>query len=153
MGDPVDITGHPLAGAFRIDAEGAWFHNGERITHERTWKLFSSMLDVDENDRVFLSEGKVRIDVEVDDAPLVVTALRLTEDGLRLRFHDDTHDVIDPGTIHFKGPVPYCLARKGLEARFSTAAYVQLCDFVEETEKGFLLVVNGERFVLPPQGT
>ena len=57
------------------------------------------------------------------------------------------------GTLHFKGRVPYCLARRGLEARLSTAAYVQLCDFVEETGEGFTLVVNGERFVLPPQGT
>ncbi len=152
MGEPVDISGHPLAGTFRIDAEGAWFHDGERITHERSWKLFSALLDVDENGRVFLSDGKVRIDVNTDDAPLVVTALRLTKDGLRLRFHDDTHFVIDPGTIRFKGRVPYCLARKGLEARFSTAAYVQLCDFVEGSLKEFTLVVNGESFVLPPQG-
>ncbi|MCZ7586689.1 MAG: DUF1285 domain-containing protein [Deltaproteobacteria bacterium] len=151
MTRPVDVTGHPLAGNFRIDKNGVWFHDDEEVTHERTWKYLSGSLNVDDGGQVYLTDGKVRIDVEVEDAPLVVTALRATPDGVRLRLHDDTYANLDPATIAFKANTPYCAARNGLTAKFSTAAYMQLAEYIEEDGDAYTLVLGGKRYPLPIQ--
>lgn len=142
---------HPLAGRFVVDADGAWLHNDVEITHERTWKFFSSALRLNDEGHYVLAAGKESVYVEVVDAPLVVTAIRRTDEGVRMRFHDDTHHVLAPSTLRFRGNVPYCEGRDGLPARFSHAAYVQLSEFCEETPQGFVLDTGVERVTLPPQ--
>lgn len=151
MAEPVNVTDHPLTGKFTIEPDGRWTHNGEVVTHERTWKYFSGSLRTDENGVIYITDGKVRVDIEVKDAPLVVTATRLTDQGLLLRFHDDTHGLLDPGTLRFKGNIPYCRVRDSLPAKFNTAAYIQLAEHIEERPDGFHLVLNGQSHRLPKQ--
>ncbi|MCB1152464.1 MAG: DUF1285 domain-containing protein [Deltaproteobacteria bacterium] len=146
------MANHPLAGNFFVNRHGDWFHNDEKITHERTWKLFSQLLRrEDDGTHVVHSDG-VRLEIEVEDAPLIVTALRVEPEGMRLRLHDDTYVMLDPNSLVFKGNVPYCDARNGVRARFSTSAYHELAECIEEDgEGGFELVYNDARFKLPPQ--
>ncbi len=141
----------PIAGRFVVLPDGSWRHNDEEITHERTWKLFSTALRRDDDGHYVLAIGRERVFVEVMDAPLVVTALRVEDGRVRLRFHDDTYHTLDPRTIRFRGNVPYCEGRDGLPARFSIAAYHQLAEHIHETESGFELRLGGESFALPPQ--
>ncbi|MCL4235318.1 MAG: DUF1285 domain-containing protein [Deltaproteobacteria bacterium] len=141
----------PLAGRFVIEPDGAWHHNDEEITHERTWKLFSTALRRLADGRYVLAIGNERVYVEVMDAPLVVTALRVEDSRVRLRFHDDTYHVLDPRTIRFLGNVPYCDGRDGLPAKFSIAAYHQLAEHIHETDAGFELRLGDAAFALPPQ--
>ncbi|MBZ0273861.1 DUF1285 domain-containing protein [bacterium] len=151
-GPLIDVSEHPLAGNFHILSDGTWQHDGEEITHERTWRYLSRHLSTDDDGRVFLTDGKIRVDVVVDDAPLLVTALRPAGDHLRLRLHDDTHDVLDPSTLRMRAGKPYCEIRFGLTARFSNAAWMQLTEYVREEKGRWVLAVGASRNVLPLDG-
>jgi hypothetical protein len=133
-----------------IDAEGQWRHEGQRITHERTLKLFYSVLDIDEQGRYFVQAGPEKAFVRVEDAPYVVTALRMTDEGLRLRLSDESHEILDPATLRFSDEnVPYCKVRnQRMEAKFTRTAYYELAEFIEEKGDGFVLKVGDERFDL-----
>jgi len=146
MSDLIDVTDNPLAGKFVIESDGRWFHDGEEITHVRTWQYFSRTIKCDPDGTVYLTDGKVRINIEVKDAPLLVTAIRIEPAGVRLRLHDETYVTLDPATIRFLGGAPYCTAREGLAAKFTTTAWMQLSDLIEESPDGFVLVLNGKKY-------
>ncbi len=141
----------PIAGRFVVEPDGVWRHNDEQITHERTWKLFSTALRRLPDGRYVLAIGNERVFVDVKDAPLVVTALRIESGAVRLRFHDDTYHMLDPRTIRFRGNVPYCDGRDDLPAKFSIAAYHQLAEHIHETDAGFELRIGRDVYALPPQ--
>ncbi len=146
---PVEnVTNHPLAGKFSVDAEGVWRHDGVRITHERTWKYFSSLLACDEKGVCHINDGLVRVDVRVADAALIVMAIRATDEGIRLFYHDDTNELFKPESLELKNGVPYCDARNCLKARFSRSAWLQLADHIVEDGDGYALVVLGKKYRL-----
>ena len=133
-----------------IDSEGNWRHEGVRITHERTWRLFYSVLDLDEEGRFFISVGKELAFVLVEDAPFIVTALRITEQGVQLRLNDDSYQIMNPETLRFSDKnIPYCKIRDGkMEARFSRTAYYELAEHIHEENGHFVLRINQEKYVL-----
>lgn len=140
----------PHVSDLSIDADGNWRHEGVVITHERTWKLFSSVLKCDDQGRYILQIGPERAFVKVHDAPFVVQTLRLTDQGLRLRLKDETTEILDPASLRITPDnVPYCRVRDGsMEAKFSRTAYYELAEFVHEGSEGFYLEVNGQRYAL-----
>ena len=147
--DPSNIDINQLQ--LSIDAEGNWRHEGVRITHERTWRLFYSVLNIDDQGRYFISVGKEKAFVHVEGTPFIVTALRITEQGIRLRLNDDSHQVLNPETLRFsKENVPYCKIREGkMEARFSRTAYYELAEHIREENGRFVLEFNEEKYLLP----
>ncbi len=146
MTEAPNVTGHPLAGIFSVDADGVWRHDGVRITHERTWKYFSSLLACDETGVPFISDGLVRMDVRVEDSALIVMAIRMTDEGIRIFFHDDTNELLKPETLFFKGDTPYCHVRNELSARFSRSAWFQLAEHIARQGEGYALTVMGKRY-------
>ncbi len=146
MTQPPNVTNHPLAGKFSVDADGVWHHDDVRISHERTWKYFSSLLACDEAGVCHISDGLVRVDVQVADAPLIVLALRVTDEGIRLFYHDDTNELLEPESLFFKGDAPYCAARNCLTARFSRSAWFQLAENIVEENENYALVVLGKKY-------
>ena len=127
-----------------IDKEGNWRHEGVKVTHQKTVNLFFSVLDRDDQGRYFIEVGKERAFVRVDDVPFVVTALRLTDDGIRLTFQDGTHELLLPEALRFtKENIPYCKIRQGkMGAKFSRTAYYELAEYIVEQGKGFALKIN-----------
>jgi hypothetical protein len=145
-----NVTDHPLAGIFSVDADGVWHHDDVRITHERTWKYFSSLLACDEAGVPHISDGLVRVDVRVADAALIVMAIRMTDEGIRLFFHDDTNELLKPETLFFKGDTPYCRVRNELSARFSRSAWFQLAEHIVRQRDGYSLIVMEKKYPIRP---
>ena len=129
------------AQALSVDRDGVWRHEGIEITHERTWKMFSRTLDRDDQGKYFLRIGHEFAYVQVEDAPLIVDALRLVDGVVRLTLKDETHEELDPDTLYLTAEnVPYCTVRDGkMPAKFSRTAYYELAEFIREEGDGFVL--------------
>jgi hypothetical protein len=131
----------------RIDRQGDWFDGDAPVTHHGVLANLRSNLRRD-GDGYFI-QTRVRIPVEVEDVPWLVTRLERRADELWAILNDDSQEPIDPGTVRL-GPdnAPYCAVKGGhFEARFARAAAFQLlslADYDERTGRGTLRVGRGE---------
>lgn len=146
-GAPLDPA---LAGAFRIDRDGAWCHEGVEVTHPGVLQNLYANLRT-EGGRHHLQVGPFRIPVQVDDTPFVVLrAGAVAEpDAILLHLSDGTRERLDEGTL-FVDPrgVPYCRVKGGqFRARLSVAAWLQLAGRIEADPAGGppVLVVGTRR--------
>ena len=132
-----------------IDKEGNWRHEGVRITHEKTISLFFSALDREENGRYFIQVGNEKAYVNIDDAPFVATSLRMTKEGIRLTFQDNSREILDPETLWFTSEnIPYCKIRnRKMTAKLSRTAYYELAEYISEDGDGFVLTIKGKKFI------
>jgi len=154
-GGMLDDSG--LSGAFRIDREGIWHHEGIEVTHPGVLRNLYANLRADAGG-YYLQAGPLRVPVEVDDAPFVVVRaetipgtdvieLHLT-DGSRERLRADTL-TMDPRDV------PHCRVKDGrFPARLSVAAWLQLAERVEPDPASGdpSLLYQGRRFVLRRAG-
>ena len=128
----------------RIDKDGRWFHNDEEITHPGVYKYLNSLLDVDDKG-YFISDGKVKFYVQVEDTPFIVKSLINKDNKVFLVLNDDYEELLDPETLEIKDEVFYVKVKnKKFPARFSRKAQNQLYGFVSETEDGFVIKVNNK---------
>ena len=135
----------------RIDREGAWFHEGEEVTHEGMLAGLRSALSRDERGH-FLELGPARVPVEVEDAPFVVLRAEPDGDRLALTLNDLTREALAPDTLRFGADgAPHCRVKNGrFEARWSRAATYQLLQHVECDESGRAgLLMGARRHPLP----
>jgi hypothetical protein len=125
----------------RIDVDGDWFDDDVTITHAGILANLRSLLKRDAEG--YFIQTRVRIPVEVEDVPLVVTRIERLGETLHAFLSDGTEADVDPATLRV-GPddVPYCAVRDGaFEARLSRAAAFQLlalADYDEGTGRGAL---------------
>jgi hypothetical protein len=125
----------------RIDVDGDWFDDDVAITHAGILANLRSLLKRDAEG--YFIQTRVRIPVEVEDVPLVVTRIERLGETLHAFLSDGTEADVDPATLRV-GPddVPYCAVRDGaFEARLSRAAAFQLlalADYDEGTGRGAL---------------
>jgi uncharacterized protein len=136
----------------RIDAEGAWFHDDDEVTHPGILANLRGALSVD-GDGHYLPIGPVRVPVEVTDAPFVVLRVESEGDGLALTLNDLSRETLAPDTLRFGARgTPYCRVKAGrFEARLSRPAAYQLLQRVEASagEGAPSLVLGGRRYPLP----
>jgi hypothetical protein len=126
-------------GTFRIDREGVWRHEGQEVTHPGVLRNLYANFRVDERGH-YLQVGPMRVEVEVEDAPFVVTRAEVLVEptvgssGLRVHLSDGTHEQVDPAGVWLgRADAPYCRVKAGrFVARFSVAAWLQLADRLEE---------------------
>jgi hypothetical protein len=128
VGDP------GLSGAFRIDREGTWRHEGVEVTHPGVLRNLYANLRV-EGESYHLQAGPVRVPVQVDDTPFVVVRAESEVDPEQIELHlsDGSHEPLDAATLalHPRG-TPYCRVKRGqFRARLSIAAWLQLAERVE----------------------
>ena len=62
-----------------IKADGRWFHEGGEIKRIGLVKLFASVLSCDEDGRYWLTTPVEKGEIQVQDAPFIITKLR--QDG------------------------------------------------------------------------
>ena len=147
-GAPLDPA---LAGAFRIDRDGVWCHEGVEVTHPGVLRNLYANLRA-EGDRHHLQVGPLRIPVQVDDAPFVVLRADSTAepDAILLYLSDGTREHLDHATLSVdpRG-VPYCRVKEGqFRARLSVAAWLQLAAMAEtDPVSGASALVLGNRRV------
>lgn len=149
-----------LEGAFRIDRDGTWLHEGREVTHPGILANLFANLARDETGH-FLQVGPRRIPVQVDETPFVVVRIEIPEtqrdtiESLTLVLNDGSREPLDPRSLWIgAGHVPYCRVKAGaFEARLSLQAWLQLAERLEEDEVGDpVLVLGGERLRLPRRG-
>jgi len=139
----------------RNGRDGTWFHDDAEVTHPGILGSLRADLAVDAEGH-YIQAGRVRIPVEVEDAPFLI--LRLTREGDRLLMvlDDLSEEPLAPETLRF-GPAgaPYCRVKGDrFDARLSQAAAYQLLQHVESDEAGrtATLVVGNRRVPLPDLG-
>jgi len=131
----------------RVNVDGDWFDDDVEITHAGILANLRSVLRRDTEG--YFIQTRVRIPVEVEDVPFVVTRIERPGEQLHAFLSDGTEADIDPATLRV-GPddVPYCVVRDGrFEASLSRAAAFQLlalADYDEDTGRGALRVGGRE---------
>jgi hypothetical protein len=119
----------------RVDVNGEWYDDDVEITHPGVLANLRSNLRRDAGG--YFIQTRVRIPVEVDDVPWVVTRVESREERLRGLLNDGSETDIDPAALRLgPGDVPYCPVKGGsFEARFSRAAAFQLLTLAEYDER------------------
>jgi hypothetical protein len=151
--DPIGDPGLP--GAFRIDREGTWRHEGVEVTHPGVLRNLYANLRV-EGERYHLQAGPLHVPVQVDDVPFVVIRVEREADPSAIAVHlsDGSQEPLDVATVMLdpRG-IPYCRVKNGrFRARLSVAAWLQLAEAVE-ADPGTgapVLVLGGRRIPLRP---
>ncbi len=113
----------------RIDRDGHFWHEGERVEHPGLARAFARWIAVDpDSGRYILKNDVDWCFVTVDDAPLVVRSVEDENGRLVLRLSDESREPLDRSSLRIdEDEVPYCTVR-GLPARFSREAAFTLLD-------------------------
>jgi len=145
-------------GAFRIDRDGVWLHEGREVTHPGILQNLFANLACDADGHC-LRLGPRRIPVEVDDTPFVVVRIESpgiqsdSRESLNLILSDGSREPLDPRSLWLgPGDVPYCRVKGGaFAARLSLPAWLELAERLVEDEGGGgpILVLGRERLRLP----
>jgi hypothetical protein len=150
----------------RISRDGAWFHESAPIGRLPLVKLFSSVLQRDEQGDYWLVTPFERGRIVVEDAPFVAVELRAEGSGMAqsLSFRTNVDDWVTAGADHpirladpagdpalSESPPPYILVRDRLEARIVRSVFYELVDLAveRETARGVELGVWSKRMFFP----
>jgi len=132
----------------RLDAEGKFWHDGERIDHPSLEKALHGWIARHPDDgRYILTNGYDWTYFRVDDAPYVVRGLRLLPDRVMLELSDETEEALAPETLRVgQGDALYAKVKRGaFEARFSRHAQMALAPILREASDGSLRLEVGTR--------
>ena len=122
-----------------IKANGEWWHEGQLIRRQAMLDLFSSVL-WKENDRYFLKTPVELIEIEVEDAPLLVNQvdqikmnnqlyLQLTTQHMDQVIVDAEHPIF---MQDYQGEMrPYVHVRRGLNALIQRQTFLHLVGYGE----------------------
>jgi|LNFM01.1.fsa_nt_gb hypothetical protein len=136
----------------RIDREGRFWHEGERIDHSGLARAFAQWVVWDEaSQRYQLRNSMDWCWITVDDAPLVVVSAHLDDDGeVLLSLSDGTVERLALETLRIdREDVPYCTVRGGtVDARFLQAAAFSLLEHAEPDGDQWALVLGPKRVAL-----
>lgn len=151
-----------------IKSDGAWWHEGSRITRKGLVKLFASVLRKDEDGITYLVTPVEKLSITVERAHFVAVRLDAKGEGQdqRLFFTTNMDDVIEVGpesplrieTDEVTGePDPYVGVWGRLEAALSRPVFYELVGLAVErqTPKGPQLGVwaSGVFYPLGPAGS
>jgi hypothetical protein len=112
----------------RIDVDGDWFDDDVEITHPGILANLRGNLRKDAGGHFI--QTRVRIPVEVADAPFVVTRVERRGDRLHLWLNDGSEEDVAGSAVRIgAADVPYSPVKQGaFEARLTRAAAYQLLD-------------------------
>jgi hypothetical protein len=138
----------------RVDVDGDWYDDDVQITHHGVLANLRGNLRRDADGHFI--QTRVRIPVEVADAPFVVTRLESRGETLHAWLNDGSEEDVDPATLRVgTADVPYCAVKGGVfEARLSRAAAYQLlalADYDERSGRGALRL-GGREYALARPG-
>jgi hypothetical protein len=127
--------------ALRVDVDGEWWDDDVQITHPGVVANLRGNLQRDGGG--YFIQTRVRIPVQVADAPFVVTRIERRGEALHAWLNDGAEQDVDPDTLRIgPGDVPYGAVKGGaFEARLSRAAAFQLlalADYDERSGRGTL---------------
>lgn len=149
---PPDLLERFRTIGLRLDRDGQFWHQGQRVEHARLRQALLRWLDVraDGRDLVRLDDARYAY-VEVDDTHLRVTAARWQGERLWLALDDGSEEELAYPTLTQGGDDGLrCRVRGGrLTARFGTGAQQVLLERVDADGDGHVLVAAGQRWPIP----
>jgi hypothetical protein len=132
----------------RLDAEGKFWHDGERVDHPALEKALHEWIALHPDDgRYILTNGYDWTYFKVDDAPYIVRTLRVKADGVSLVLSDESEEPLAPETLRVgAGDALYVKVKGGkFTARFSRHAQTALAPILHEDKPGVLRLTVGGR--------
>lgn len=136
---PVDNWNPPYCGdiGMSIRKDGIWLYQGSPIGRPALVKLFASILRKDDDGKHYLVTPVEKIDVAVEDAPLLAVDMAVTGEGeaQTLTFRTNTDDIVSVGHANpmrfvrqdpAGGMKPYVRVRGRIEALVTRAVYADL---------------------------
>jgi len=81
----------------RIDRNGDWFDDDVQVTHHGVLANLRAGLRRDPDG--YFIQARVRIPVEVEDVPWVITRLEPRGEALHAQVNDETEEIVDPASI------------------------------------------------------
>ena len=149
----------------RIASDGRWFHEGGEIRRKALVKLFSTVLKCDPDGAFWLETPFEKGRIEVEDAPFIVTTLRIAQSGdpnagvhSALSFITNVDDHVPLDVVHplkmlpspdGSGLRPYIEVRDGLLAKLSRPVYYELATRAVADDGGSIGVwSHGHFFIL-----
>ena len=121
----------------RIDHSGNWIHEGGIIRRLSMVRVFSSILRR-EGSRYYLVTPEVKLEIQVDDVPFLVTNMESSGVGKSriVAFVTSAGDYLTLDTKHKlsvedhgHGAKPYVVVRQDMQALLSRAVYYQIAEF------------------------
>ncbi len=131
-----------------LDAEGRFWHDGQRVDHPALAKVLHGWIARHPDDgRFILTNGYDWTYFRVDDAPFVVRSVRLLPDAVMLALSDDTEEALVPETLRVgRADALYARVKGGaFEARFSRHAQTSLAPLLTEGKNGTPVLRIGKR--------
>ncbi|MDX1484127.1 MAG: DUF1285 domain-containing protein [Alphaproteobacteria bacterium] len=134
-----------VGGAFRIDPDGTWYHDGAPIARTELVKLFARVLTRDAAGRYWLQTPAEKVPVEVLDAPFVAVELAVegAGTGQRLSLRTNVDHWVELGAAHPlivrsgpRGPRPYVALGNAMEALVARPVYYALAELAVEGADG-----------------
>ncbi|MTI10257.1 DUF1285 domain-containing protein [Rhodospirillaceae bacterium RKSG073] len=130
----------------KIARNGDWYHEGGLIKRQALCKLFSTILQKDEDDQFWLVTPAEKGKIEVEDAPFVAVEMRVEGQGKKqtLSFRsnldhwvtvDENHPIRIVVDLETNEPKPYVLIRDNLEALIVRSVFYDLVELAEEVER------------------
>ena len=139
----------------RIDRDGAFWHEGQRVTHPRLAQALASWIDLDEaSGRWILRNSMDWCFVQVDDTPLVVRGISFsTIERPVVRLSDGTDEDLALDSLRIgEDDVPYCAVKGGrFPARFGRQATFDLLERASLTPDGVVLSLGALELALRPR--
>ncbi len=126
----------------RVDREGRFWHEGAEVEHAGLRRAFLRWMDRLDDGRAVLRLDENRyVYLDVEDAPLLITAARWDGDRAYVTVNDGVEQELEYDSLRVgKRDALYCTVRGGrLEARVTTRAYYVLTEHIEQTDAGFAL--------------
>ena len=127
--------------SFKIDKNGRWIHEGREIHRQKLVKLFSTILKRDEQGRYWLQTPVEKVEVIVEDAPFIVTDLKIDGEGenRQITFITNVEEEIpleSQKQFIVRDGIPYIAMRDNLEAKLRRRLVFDLADLcVDRHEK------------------
>lgn len=149
---PVEAWNPPHCGHsdMRIGRDGTWFHGGTPIGRPALVRLFSTVLRREPDGRFVLVTPVEKLDIDVEDAPLVAVEVKSEGAGqarnLLFRLSTDEMVIAGPGhPLRFTrdcdgAPRPYLHVRgtigNGIEALIARTAFYDLAEWALAEQDG-----------------
>ena len=130
----------------RVDSNGFWYHEGDRIVRDKLVRLFASILWA-EGDQYFLVTPAEKLKIQVEDVPyLIHQAERVDQSWL---VTTNTHEQVIVGDDHpvrlqphKSQQLPYVRIRYDLWARLNRSVYFQWVEEAMEASSDEKLYLN-----------
>ena len=140
----------------RIDRNGDWFSNGEKMIHEGILELFRKSLRRDADGGYYVEVGEQTCPVQVEHTPFIVRGIFYENDEqgrdiIWLMLNDERREPLEPETLCARDETDVrCCVQHGCDAAFSPTAMSQLAPFLErdETSGIFSVTLNGKSYKL-----